>query len=81
MAENTAGVLAVEMLAACQGIDFRAPLKSSPRLEEAKAMIRERVPFYDQDRYFAPDIAKAQEVIQGGALNGLLPAGILPSLG
>ncbi|MDX9894982.1 MAG: histidine ammonia-lyase, partial [Desulfofustis sp.] len=81
MAENTAGVLAVEMLAACQGIDFRAPLKSSPRLEEAKAMIRERVPFYEQDRYFAPDIAKAQEVIQGGALNGLLPAGILPSLG
>jgi histidine ammonia-lyase len=56
MADNTAGVLAIELLAACQGVDFRAPLKTSPLLEEAKALVRGVVPFYDQDRYFAPDI-------------------------
>ncbi|MGW8193471.1 MAG: histidine ammonia-lyase, partial [Desulforhopalus sp.] len=59
MADNTAGVLAIELLAACQGIDFRAPLKSSPLLEEAKGLVRKEVPFYEQDRYFAPDIRKA----------------------
>jgi histidine ammonia-lyase len=79
MAENTAGVLAIELLAACQGVDFRAPLKTSPKLEEAKALIREVVPFYDQDRYFAPDIQKAQQLIQAGAFNYLVGSDLLPS--
>jgi histidine ammonia-lyase len=81
MAENTAGVLAIELLAACQGLDFRAPLKSSPLLEEAKAKVREVVTFYDQDRYFAPDIKKAQRLIQQGAFNHLIVDGLLPSFG
>ena len=46
MAENTANILAIELLAACQGVDFRAPLKSSEPLESAKSMVRARVPFY-----------------------------------
>ncbi len=80
MAENTAGVLAIELLAACQGLDFRAPLKSSPLLESAKAQVRNVVPFYDQDRYFSPDIQKAQTLIQSGALNALVGSELLPSL-
>ncbi len=80
MAENTANILAIELLAACQGIDFRAPLKSSERLETARRLVREQVPFYDQDRYFAPDIAKACRLIQQGVFNMLLPASLLPSL-
>jgi len=80
MAENTAGVLAIELLAACQGLDFRAPLKSSPLLESAKAQVRSVVPFYDQDRYFAPDIQKAQALIQEGAFNSLVGTELLPSL-
>jgi histidine ammonia-lyase len=79
MNENTAGVLAIELLAACQGLDFRAPLKSSPRLEEAKAMVRKVVSFYDQDRYFAPDIKNAQELVQSAALNALVDKDLLPS--
>ena len=67
MAENTAGILAIELLAACQGVDFRAPLKTSRPLEKAKMMLREKVPFYDKDRYFAPDIKKATELIRSGA--------------
>src|SRR6266404_4923908 len=56
MARNTAGIVAIELLAAAQGIDFRAPLKTSARLQEAHALVRSRVGFYDHDRYFAPDI-------------------------
>ncbi|WP_210397824.1 histidine ammonia-lyase [Motiliproteus sediminis] len=80
MAENTAGILAVEYLAACQGLDFRAPLKSSPRLEQAKALLREQVPFYDKDRYFAPDIERAAALISSGTYNRFVPAALLPSL-
>lgn len=79
MADNTAGVLAIELLAACQGLDFRAPLKSSPLLERAKATVRAAVPFYDQDRYFAPDIEKVQALIEQGAFDHLIPGGVLPS--
>lgn len=79
MAENTAGVVAIELLAACQGLDFRAPLKSSPLLEQAKATVRAVVPFYDQDRYFAPDIKKVQDLVENGAFDSLIPMGLLPS--
>ncbi len=80
MAENTTGILAIELLAACQGIDFRAPLKSSAPLEEAKKMLRKQVPFYDKDRYFAPDIHKATQLIASGSYNRLIDSGLLPSL-
>ena len=80
MAENTANVVAIELLAACQGVDFRAPLKSSPALEAARAMVREKVSFYDQDRYFAPDIEKIRQLIQAGAFTGLPGGQLLPSL-
>ena len=79
MAENTAGVLAIELLAACQGIDFRAPLKASATLEKAKGMLREKVSFYDQDRYFAPDIEKANSLVISGDFNLLVKDGLLPS--
>lgn len=68
MHENTVGILAVEFLAACQGLDFRAPLKTSDVLEKAKAVLRAKVPFYDKDRYFAPDIEKAASLIRDSQL-------------
>ncbi|WP_434354882.1 histidine ammonia-lyase [Parasalinivibrio latis] len=80
MASNTRGILAVELLSSCQGIDFRAPLQTSSRLEQAKAELRSHVPFYDKDRYFAPDIAKADSLLKEASYNKLLPAGLLPSL-
>ncbi len=81
MASNTAGIVAVELLAAAQGLDFRAPLKTSPRLEEAKALLRSKVPFYDRDRWFSPDIEAAQDLIDSSAYAGFLSPGTLPSLG
>jgi histidine ammonia-lyase len=80
MAENTRGILAVEYLSAAQGIDFRAPLKSSPRVEEAKQILREKVTFYDKDRYFAPDIEKANALLKLAVHNHLMPESILPSI-
>jgi histidine ammonia-lyase len=78
MGDNTAGIVGIELLAACQGIDFRAPLKTSPRLEEAKALVRSKVKFYDRDRYFSPDIEAAKGLIATSCFNPYLPAGILP---
>ena len=63
MYDNTAGILAVEWLAACQGLDFLAPLTSSEPLEAARELLRSAVPFYDKDRYFAPDIERARYLI------------------
>ncbi|BHH83580.1 histidine ammonia-lyase [Desulforhopalus sp. 52FAK] len=80
MKENSAGILAIELLAACQGLDFRAPLKTSTKLEEAKGMLREMVPFYDKDRYFAPDIQKATKLVLSGKFNNLMSKNLLPSL-
>jgi histidine ammonia-lyase len=80
MAENTRGILAVEWLAACQGLDLREGLKTSPKLEQARGILRSKVAFYDKDRFFAPDIIAASELLASRCLNELLPAQLLPSL-
>lgn len=79
MADNTRGVIAIELLAAAQGIDFRRPLKSSAALEQAHALLRKQVAFYDHDRHFAPDIAAAKAVIASDELLALVPTGLTPS--
>ncbi len=66
MAENAAHIIAIELLAACQGLDFHAPLCASERLEVAKAAIRKRVPHLDKDRMLAPDIAAIKDLITSG---------------
>ena len=72
MAANTAGIVAIELLAAAQGIDFRRPLATSAPLEEAHAMIRRVAPHLDGDRYLALDIEAATPLVRGGAFRGLL---------
>lgn len=66
MAENVANVVAIELLAAAQGCDFHAPLKSSAALENVRALIREEVPHLDTDRHFAPDIEAAANLVRSG---------------
>ncbi|EGQ9109002.1 histidine ammonia-lyase [Vibrio alginolyticus] len=80
MGENTRGILAVEYLSAAQGLDFRAPNKSSERIEIAKQMLREKVSFYDKDRYFAPDIEQANTLLKLAIHNTLMPESLLPSV-
>jgi histidine ammonia-lyase len=66
MAHNLRQILAIELIAACQGCDFHAPLTSSAPLERVRALVRTRVPHLDEDRYFAPDIAAAADLIATG---------------
>ena len=68
MAENAAGVIGIELLAAAQGCDLRAPLASSPRLEAVRHRLRAEVPALAEDRHFAPDIAKAIALVRSGAM-------------
>ena len=63
---NAAGVIGIELLAAAQGADFHAPLKSSDALEEVRRNIRGSVPFLDRDREMSPEMAWAQrQVLEG----------------
>ena len=69
MVENTRDILAIEYLAAAQGVDFHRPLTSSPTLEQAMARLRAQAPMWDQDRLMAPDIQAAADLVPG--LGGL----------
>jgi histidine ammonia-lyase len=68
MADNTAGVIGIELLAAAQGCDFHAPLKSSALLEKVRALLRAEVPHLEEDRPLAPDIAKGIALIRSGRI-------------
>lgn len=78
MAENTAVIVGIELLAASQGLDFARPLKSSPKLEKIHELIRHHVAFYDKDRYFAPDIAQIKELVQSGIIRKTANISLFP---
>jgi histidine ammonia-lyase len=67
MADNTCGIVAIELLAAAQGIDFRRPLKTSAPLEKAHALIRGVAEHLDGDRFLAHDIEAAKPLVARGA--------------
>ncbi|MFC3146741.1 histidine ammonia-lyase [Piscinibacterium candidicorallinum] len=73
MAENTAAIVAIELLAAAQGVDLRAPHATSPALSPVMQLIRQRVAHYDIDHYFAPDIATIQQAVEAGLLAAHCP--------
>ena len=75
IAENIRDIVAIELLEAAQGIDFRRPLRGSVAVEQAHALLRERVSFYDQDRYFAPDISATAALVMSGKLAALVQVG------
>jgi histidine ammonia-lyase len=66
MADNTAGILAVELLSAAQGIGFHRPLTSSAPVEKAVALVREQAAPWDEDRHMAPDIAAVKALVEAG---------------
>jgi histidine ammonia-lyase len=72
---NTASILAIELLAAAQGVDLRAPIVTSQKLQGVMRDIRARVPHYDIDRYLAPDIASMTEAVRGGVIAAHCPPG------
>jgi histidine ammonia-lyase len=73
LAANTASILAIELLAAAQGVDLRAPHLTSARLQAVMREIRSRVKHYDIDHYLAPDIAAMTEAVKGGVIAAHAP--------
>jgi len=69
MAHNTGVIVGIELLAAAQGIEFHRPLTSSGHLEHVHAQLRARVPAFDEDRFFAPDIETARRMVMEGELS------------
>ncbi len=62
--DNLEFILAIELLSACQAIEFRRPLKSSALLEYAHSYVRDHVSFAAEDRIFADDINKVAGIIK-----------------
>ncbi len=79
MAKNAAMVIGIEAIAAAQGCDFHAPLRSSTPLERARALIRSKIPTLEDDRYFASDMEAAADLVISGQLASAAGAG-LPGL-
>jgi histidine ammonia-lyase len=74
MADNTANIVAIELLAAAQGIDFRRPLRSSGALERAHALVRSVAAHLDGDRFLAHDIEAVKPLVAGGAFSDFVDA-------
>jgi histidine ammonia-lyase len=77
MADNTSGIVAIELLAAAQGVDLRRPIATSPKLAEAVTALRAKVAFWDQDREMAPDIAAAKALIATPLFHDLVPLRVI----
>jgi histidine ammonia-lyase len=66
MNENLSVIVGVELLCAAQGVEFRAPLATSPVLLRLLATVREAVPPLGEDRYMADDLARAAALVRDG---------------
>jgi histidine ammonia-lyase len=73
MADNTAAIVGIELLAAAQGIDLRRPVQTSPKLKQVMALLRRDAAFWEQDRLMAPDIAVAKRLALDPALREIVP--------
>ncbi len=66
IARNAAGVVAVELIAAAQGVDHHAPLKTSGKLQSIHATVRAISPRLEADRYWADEMASMQSAVLAG---------------
>jgi histidine ammonia-lyase len=70
--DNTRNVLAIELMAGCQALDFHAPLKTSKRLQAAHSAVRYISPTLDRDRIMYGDFARIAEAIASGKIGDAL---------
>jgi len=73
MTANTARIVAIELLAAAQGVELRRPLETSAPLAAAMALIRADVPSWDTDRAFAPDLEAIRKRVERGDFAAFAP--------
>ena len=55
-------------MAGAEGVDYHAPLKTSPKLQEIHAAIRAHSPHFTADRYWADDMAALQAAVLDGSI-------------
>jgi len=70
IAKNVAGIVAVELIAAAQGVDYHAPLKTSEKLQSLHARVRAVSPRLESDRYWADEMAALQAKVLAGDMAG-----------
>jgi histidine ammonia-lyase len=63
---NVQHVMAIELMCAAQGVEYRRPLRAARAVEEAVAVVRELVQPLEQDRVLAPDIAALARAVAAG---------------
>ncbi|MEM7319656.1 MAG: histidine ammonia-lyase [Pseudomonadota bacterium] len=80
MVENLNHILGVELLCAARGVEFRAPLQTSPPLQQVIARLRRDVTSLQDDRYMAPDLRSACQLVESGAILDAVGAPV-PELG
>jgi histidine ammonia-lyase len=68
IARNAAGVIAVELMAAVEGIDYHAPLKTSSKLQKIHAAVRSHSPHFTADRYWADEMSALQSAVLSGEI-------------
>ena len=66
--DNLAGILAVELAAAARGLELREPLEPATATAAALAAVREAVPGFGADRWLAPELEAARELVRSGAV-------------
>jgi histidine ammonia-lyase len=66
--ENTRRILAIELMAACQALEFLKPLETSTPLRAVYRLVRERIAPHDRDRVLAPEIEWLAERVADGAV-------------
>ncbi|MCB1032363.1 MAG: aromatic amino acid lyase, partial [Acidobacteria bacterium] len=72
MNANSRNIVAIELLAAAQGLEFRRPLKTSEPLEAVHAEIRSVVAPWKDDRFLAPDVEAVAGLIEAGEFGDLV---------
>jgi histidine ammonia-lyase len=68
IARNAAGVIAVELMAAAEGIDYHVPLNTSAKLQEVYAAVRAHSPHFTADRYWADEMSALQSAVLAGEI-------------
>jgi histidine ammonia-lyase len=68
---NVRNVIAIELLCAAQGLDFRAPLRAGRGAQRAHEIVRSIVPGLEEDRVLSPDIAALTQAVENGAFAGV----------
>jgi histidine ammonia-lyase len=68
IARNAAGVIAVELMAGAEGIDYHAPLRTSAKLQKIYGGVRAHSPHFTADRYWADEMSALQSAVLAGEI-------------